>query len=90
MKTLTITIILAFATMNVVVSSAAAQEITLNPPDINGKLNTLVEQKMNTLMDARDDVQNQNGVRRQVPNSGEQSLDVNRDTFIYVVSDSRR
>ena len=104
MKTLSIVIILAFAAMTDVSTHAAAQELTLNPPDINGKLNALVEQKMDTLngklnalveqkmdtlMESKDAVQGQPGVRKQLTDTGEQGPEVTQDSLINVVSDSR-
>jgi len=89
MKTLSI-VTLAVAIMTGVVVNAAAQDLAINPPDINGKLDTLVERKMNTLMEDKDTVQDQSGVREEANTTGEQPRDVNQNSFIYVVTDSRR
>jgi len=89
MKTLNI-ITLVAAIMTGVVTSTAAQELTLNPPDINGKLNALVERKINTLMEVKVDVQGKAGEEKEFTSAGGQLPEVRQDTFIYVVSDSRK
>lgn len=88
MKTLNI-VILSVAVMTGVSAHAAAQELALNPPDINGKLNALVEQKMDQLMESKAADQDQSAGRKQVSDTVEQGLVVSHDTFIYVVSDAR-
>ena len=47
-------VILAIAAITCAGANAAAQELTVNPPEINGKLNTLVEEKMDALIDNTD------------------------------------
>jgi outer membrane murein-binding lipoprotein Lpp len=88
MKTLSI-VILTVAVMSGVSSQAAAQELALNPPDINGKLNALVQQKMDQLMDVKQAAQDQAGARKQLTTTGEQGREISHDSFVYVVSDSR-
>ena len=89
MKTLNI-VTLAAAIMAGVVSSAAAQELTLNPPDINDKLNVLVERKIDTLMEEKANVQGKADEEKEFTRAGAQLPHVRQDTFIYMVSDSRK
>ena len=88
MKSLNI-VIVSIAFFTAIVTNAAAGDLVINPPDINGKLNTLVERKMNTLMQEKGPAQDQRSVSEEAKNAGEQRPELTQDTFIYVVSDSR-
>jgi hypothetical protein len=88
MKSLNI-VIVSIAFLTTIVSNAVAADLVINPPDINGKLNTLVERKMNTLMEEKSSAQDQRRVSEEAKNAREQHQELTQDTFIYVVSDSR-
>lgn len=88
MKTSSI-VFLAVAVMTGVVTNAFAEGPAINPPDINVKLNALVEDKMNTLMEIKNKDQNRPVEDKDLTRTGKRSPEVRQDTFIYVVSDTR-
>ena len=88
MKSLNI-VIVSIAFFTAIVTNAVAGDLVINPPDINGQLNTLVERKMNTLMENEAAAQQPRSVPEEANNAREQRQELARDTFIYVVSDTR-
>lgn len=88
MKTSSI-VFLAVAVMSGLVSSAFAEDRAISPPDINGKLDALVEHKMDKLMERRESIRDQAGETEELTRVRGQLREVNHDTFIYVVSDNR-
>ena len=83
-------VFLAFAVMTGAVTNAYAEGPSLNPPDIKGKLNTLVERKMETLIESKATVRGTSGEDKELTRDGARLPEGNQDTFIYVVSDSRK
>ena len=82
-------VILAIAAITCAGANAAAQELTVNPPEINGKLNTLVEEKMDALIDNTDVNLEPADAKMESTNAGRQLPQATQRSFIYVVTDSR-
>ena len=89
MKSLRI-VTLAIAAIVSFSANAAAQELAVNPPDINGKLNALVEQKIDALIERNEMNSNHADAQKEALKSSEQLPDVSQHHYIYVISDSRK
>lgn len=83
-------VILAIAAIICAGANAAAQELTVNPPEIKGKLNALVEEKMNVLIDNTDVNLEPSDARKEMTNAGGKYPDATQHSFIYVLTDSRK
>lgn len=89
MKTSSI-VFLAVAVITGAATNAFAEGPVLNPPDINAKLNALVEHKMKLQMEVKDTDQVRRSEEKEITRTGDRLSGVQQDTFIYVVSDTRR
>ena len=83
-------VILAVAAMTCAGANAAAQELTVNPPEINGKLNALVEEKMDVLIDNTDVKPEPADAQKDMTSAGSQFPGTTQQSFIYVVTDTRK
>lgn len=82
-------VFLAIAAITCAGANAAAQELTVNPPEINGKLNALVEEKMDVLIDNTDVKLEPADTNKEMIDAGRQVPEATQHSYIYVVTDSR-